>query len=43
MADPDPVLPQRSTDETDQGWGDEDRAEDRDEELRRQRPPHHRD
>lgn len=36
-----PVLPQRSDDETDVGWGDQ--AEDDDERLRREIPPHHLD
>lgn len=34
-----PVLPQRSEDETDVGWGDD--VEDDDERLRRDVPPHH--
>jgi hypothetical protein len=35
-----PVLPQRSQDETDAGWGE--RAEpDDDERLRQERPPHY--
>ena len=35
-----PVLPQRSRDETDAGWGE--RAEpDDDERLRQERPPHY--
>lgn len=35
-----PVLPQRSRDETDTGWGE--RAEpDDDERLRQERPPHY--
>jgi len=36
-----PVLPQRSTDEDDTGWGDRDEPADRDEWYRRERPPHH--
>jgi REase_MTES_1575 len=36
--DDDPVLPQRAPDDSDEGWGD---AEpDRDDEIRRDRPPH---
>lgn len=38
-----PLLPDRSEDDSDRGWG-EDKAEDGDaheEWLRRQRPPHH--
>lgn len=40
---PDPVLPERSRDDEDRGWGDEreDAARERDEWLRQQRPPHH--
>ncbi|MGQ0464493.1 MAG: hypothetical protein ACT4QG_04140 [Sporichthyaceae bacterium] len=39
----DPVLPGRSRDDEDRGWGEdgEDAARERDEWLRRQRPPHH--
>jgi hypothetical protein len=36
----DPVLPDVTRDETDQGWGDEP-AERSDEWYRRERPPHH--
>jgi hypothetical protein len=36
----DPVLPQTSRDERDEGWGDE-RDDRRDERYRRERPPHH--
>jgi hypothetical protein len=36
-----PVLPQRSTDEDDTGWGDRDERADRDEWYQRERPPHH--
>jgi hypothetical protein len=41
MSEP-PLLPDRTSDETDTGWGDA--APDEDEELRRlrdERPPHH--
>lgn len=34
-----PVLPQRSKDDDDRGWGD-DPGDDNDERLRRERPPH---
>jgi hypothetical protein len=39
----DPVLPSRTRDDDDRGWGaDLDEADrDRDDELRRERPPHH--
>jgi hypothetical protein len=36
-----PVLPQRSADEDDMGWGDRDERAERDEWYRRERPPHH--
>jgi hypothetical protein len=37
-----PVLPQVSSDERDEGWGDEPGAGGRDDEwYRRERPPHH--
>jgi hypothetical protein len=35
-----PVLPQRSSDETDAGWGDRPEPDD-DERLRQDRPPHY--
>jgi hypothetical protein len=40
--DPDrrPVLPQRSSDETDAGWGERPEPDD-DERLRQERPPHY--
>jgi hypothetical protein len=34
-----PVLPERSGDDTDEGWGERE-SEDRDEQFRRDRPPH---
>lgn len=36
-----PVLPDQTSDDTDVGWGDE--PDDRDEEMRRDVPPHHLD
>jgi len=41
-ADDQPVLPDRTSDERDVGWGDEP-AERDDEWFRRERPPHHGD
>jgi hypothetical protein len=38
--DPRPVLPERSTDETDAGWGERPEPDD-DERLRQERPPHY--
>jgi hypothetical protein len=38
--DDEPVLPQVSRDERDEGWGDEPRERD-DDWYRRERPPHH--
>lgn len=35
-----PVLPERSTDETDAGWGERPEPDD-DERLRQERPPHY--
>lgn len=35
------VLPERSTDETEQGWGDRESGANDEEWLRRQVPPHH--
>jgi hypothetical protein len=35
-----PVLPQRSSDETDAGWGERPEPDD-DERLRQERPPHY--
>jgi hypothetical protein len=42
-ADDRPLLPDRTSDENDVGWGDRpvDGDVDRDEELRRDVPPHH--
>jgi hypothetical protein len=37
---PGPVLPERSSDETDAGWGDRPEPDD-DERLRQDRPPHY--
>ncbi|MGI8881398.1 MAG: hypothetical protein ACR2KJ_13010 [Jatrophihabitans sp.] len=37
----DPVLPQRSRDEDDEGWGERVEDADRDAWYRRERPPHH--
>jgi hypothetical protein len=34
-----PVLPTKSSDDTDEGWGERE-SEDRDEQFRRDRPPH---
>lgn len=36
--DDEPVVPERSDDDTDRGWGDEDAADD--ERITRERPPH---
>ncbi|MGQ0846167.1 MAG: hypothetical protein ACT4QF_18755 [Sporichthyaceae bacterium] len=43
MNGPEPVLPERSRDDEDRGWGEdlEGAGRDRDEEFRRERPPHH--
>jgi hypothetical protein len=41
-ADDQPVLPERTSDEREVGWGDEP-AERDDEWYRRERPPHHGD
>jgi hypothetical protein len=38
--DDDPVLPQQTGDDTDEGWGERDSPGGRDEELQRERPPH---
>ena len=38
-ADDRPVLPERSSDDSDEGWGERE-SEDRDEQFRRDRPPH---
>ncbi len=38
--DPRPVLPERSSDETDAGWGERPEPDD-DERLRQERPPHY--
>jgi hypothetical protein len=37
--DDEPILPDRSSDDTDRGWGDEPEEDDV-ERLRRERPPH---
>lgn len=47
MPDPDPVLPDRSSDDSDRGWGEDVASGDTDSDaareawLRRERPPHH--
>lgn len=47
MPAPDPLLPDRTSDETDRGWGEDaasgvvDADAAREEWLRRERPPHH--
>jgi len=38
--DDEPVFPDRSADDRDEGWGDERSGGDRDDDLIRERPPH---
>jgi hypothetical protein len=44
VTDPDPALPEQTSDDTDMGWGDAATAdEDDDARLLGERPPHHLD